>query len=159
MRGFRTFTRLSRHARLLLTLSVLLLCGLLTLPEVDAAESTNAPMKARAVLAQLFARPVTLQGTLNGAPIRMELHLKPQETEALEGSYSTTDQGARVLLAGEFEEDALMMEESVNGHDVSGLWDGVYDGLTLTGNWSSVDGSVSRPFILRITGAGAATPR
>ncbi|RXZ38873.1 hypothetical protein D9O50_05095 [Oxalobacteraceae bacterium CAVE-383] len=119
-----------------------------------AAGQPIPPPKAGASLAPLFARPVVLRGALNGVQIQMELHLKPGETEALEGRYFAIGQNSgEVLLAGEFEEDALSMEESVNGKDVSGLWDGAYDGVTLSGNWSSVDGSVSRNFSLKIVPA------
>ena len=121
----------------------------LSAPAVQAADPAPPP-KAGSSLAPLFARPVVLRGTLNGAPIQMELHLKPGETDAVEGDYFVLGQNnVKVLLAGEFEEDALMMEESVNGKDVSGLWDGVYDGASLSGNWSSVDGASSRPFTLK----------
>jgi hypothetical protein len=119
-----------------------------------AADPAVPPPKAGAGLAQLFARPVTLRGTLDGVAIQMELHLKPDDDEALEGSYFLVGQNNKVLLAGEFEEDALMMEESVNGKDVSGLWDGVYDGVALTGNWSSLDGSVLHPFSLKVSPVG-----
>jgi hypothetical protein len=136
-------------------LAVLLLTiGFLWWEAATAADPAVAPPKAGAGLAQLFARPVTLRGTLDGVPIQMELHLKPDDDEALEGSYFLLGKNSKVLLAGEFEEDALMMEESVNGKDVSGLWDGVYDGVSLTGNWSSLDGSVLHPFTLKVFPVG-----
>lgn len=133
-----------------LRIFVCLLLGLcLSAPLVQAADQAPPP-KAGAALAPLFARPVILRGTLNGAQIQMELHLKPGETDAVEGDYFVVGKNQeKVLLAGEFEEDALMMEESVNGKDVSGLWDGVYDGVALSGNWSSVDGASLRPFSLK----------
>jgi hypothetical protein len=129
--------------------SLMLALTCLAAPAAFAADQSPPP-KAGASLAPLFARPVTLRGTLDGVPIQMELHLKPGETDALEGTYFVIGQNNKVLLAGEFEEDALMMEESANGKDVSGLWDGVYDGATLSGNWSSVDGSALRPFLLKV---------
>jgi hypothetical protein len=141
---FRRFVRLPAFA-----LISLMLTGICLMVPAAAADAPIAPPQAGAGLAPLFARPVTLRGTLDGAQIQMELHLKAGETEALEGSYFLIGQNTRILVAGEFEEDALMMEESANGQDVSGLWDGVYDGVTLSGNWSSVDGSVLRPFVLK----------
>src|SRR5712664_1126353 len=98
----------------------LLLSGFLIAHAAVAADQAIPPPKAGARLAHLFVRPVTLRGTLNGAPIQMELHLKLDEEAALEGSYVLLGQNLKVLLAGEGEEDALMMEESVNGKDVSG---------------------------------------
>jgi hypothetical protein len=132
---------------------MLLLSGFLIARAAVAADQAIPAPKAGARLAQLFVRPVTLRGTLNGAQIQMELHLKPGEEASLEGSYFLFGQNHKILLVGEFEEDALMMEESVNGKDVSGLWDGVYDGTVLSGNWSSVDGSVLRPFVLKVVPA------
>jgi hypothetical protein len=128
-------------------------CSLSIVDSAVAAEPAPAPVKADARLAQLLARPVTLRGTLDGAPFQMDLRLKPGETAALEGSYFLFGQSRKVLLAGEFEQDALMMEESVNGKDVSGLWDGVFDGVALSGNWSSPDGQVLRPFVLKVAPA------
>lgn len=122
-------------------------------PGMPQQTPQTPPPKAGASLAPLFARPVTLRGTLDGVQIQMELRLKPGETDAFEGNYFVAGQGSKVLLAGEFEEDALMMEESVNGKDVSGLWDGVYDGAVLSGNWSSVDGATLRPFLLKVSPA------
>ncbi|HEY4073620.1 MAG TPA: hypothetical protein VGM52_11005 [Herbaspirillum sp.] len=130
-----------------------LLCDAATAAD-PAPPPAMLPPKAGASLSQLFTRAVTLRGTLDGVPIQMELHLKQDDNEALEGSYFLVGQNGKVLLAGEFEEDALMMEESVNGKDVSGLWDGVYDGVSLAGNWSSLDGSVLRPFLLKVFPVG-----
>jgi hypothetical protein len=140
-------------------ISMLVLIGCLTAQTAAAADPAAAPSPspsppaAGAALAPLLAKPVVLRGTLDGAQIQMELHLKAGETEAFEGTYFVFGQNNKILLAGEFEQDALTMEESINGKDVSGLWDGVYDGVTLSGNWSSVDGSVLRPFILKVAPA------
>jgi hypothetical protein len=136
-------------------ISMLALIGCLMAQTAAAADPAAAPPPpgAGAALAPLLAKPVVLRGTLDGAQIQMELHLKAGETEAFEGTYFVFGQNNKILLAGEFEQDALTMEESINGKDVSGLWDGVYDGVTLSGNWSSVDGSVLRPFILKVAPA------
>src|ERR1700732_1970990 len=124
------------RAQRLAFMLMLLLSSFWSAGAAVAADQTMPPPKAGARLSQLFVRPVTLRGTLNGAQIQMELHLKPDEEASLDGSYFVDGQNHKILLAGEFEEDALMMEESVNGKDVSGLWDGVYDGTVLSGNWS-----------------------
>ncbi|HWZ47233.1 MAG TPA: hypothetical protein VNX00_03335 [Herbaspirillum sp.] len=142
------------RAQRLAFMLMLLLSSFLSAGAAVAADQTMPPPKAGARLAQLFVRPVTLRGTLNGAKIQMTLHLKPDEKASLEGSYFLFGQNNKILLVGEFEEDALMMEESINGKDVSGLWDGVYDGTVLSGNWSSLDGSVLRPFVLKVVPAG-----
>ncbi len=113
----------------------------------DAAADASAAVNG-AAFSRLLARPAVFKGTLNGAPIEMQLRLKADETAAVEGNYVLNGQAGHVLVAGEFEQDALMMEESVNGKDVSGLWDGVYDGKSLRGNWSSLDGETLRPFVL-----------
>lgn len=124
----------------------------------DAADPVTAAVAAAngVAFSHLLSHPVVLKGTLAGAAIEMQLRLKPDESAALEGSYVLNGQTGHVLVAGEFEQDALTMEESVNGKDVSGLWDGLYDGKTLTGNWSSLDGTVLRPFVLIPVRAGAA---
>lgn len=125
----------------------------------DAAGAVNAAAATATAngvaFSHLLAHPVVFKGTLAGAAIEMQLRLKPDESAALEGSYILSGQTGHVLVAGEFEQDALMMEESVNGKDVSGLWDGLYDGKTLTGNWSSLDGTVLRPFVLMPVRTGA----
>jgi hypothetical protein len=42
------------------------------------------------------------------------------------------------------------MEESVNGKDVSGQWEGHRQGQSITGTWSSADGAVIKPFALQL---------
>jgi hypothetical protein len=104
----------------------------------------------------LFARPVVLRGTLGDARIEMQLRPKADPAEGLEGEYIVFGRSGHILLAGETEADGLLMEESENGTDVSGQWDGRQDGASVRGTWQSADGSLSKPFILKAVEAGAA---
>src|SRR5579864_1963214 len=78
-----------------------------TMPVASGADKTP-------VSGYLFARPLTFRGTLGDATIEMHLQLKPDPTEGLQGTYFTTGQSAKVLLAGEYEDGDVLMEESVN---------------------------------------------
>lgn len=102
------------------------------------------------VSADLFARPLTFRGTLGDATIEMHLQLKPDPTEGLQGTYFTIGQSAKVLLAGEYEGGDVLMEESVNGKDVSGEWSGKFNGETFSGTWSTTDDAVTKPFVLKV---------
>ena len=104
----------------------------------------------------LFARPVILRGTLGDAQIQMRLQPKEDPAEGLEGDYIVFGSSGRILLAGETEADGLLMEESANGTDVSGQWEGRQDGVAVRGTWQSADGSVSKPFVLTPVDAAAA---
>jgi len=103
----------------------------------------------------LFARPVVLRGTLGEARIQMQLRPKADPAEGLEGDYIVFGRSGHILLAGETEADGLLMEESENGTDVSGQWEGRQDGASVRGTWQSADGSVSKPFVLKAIDAGA----
>ncbi|MET0962736.1 MAG: hypothetical protein ABWY05_07945 [Noviherbaspirillum sp.] len=107
-----------------------------------------APAQAADAAGGLFSRPVVLRGTLGDAQIQMQLQPKSDPTEGLEGQYIVFGRSGHILLAGETEADGLLMEESENGTDVSGQWEGRHDGAALRGTWQSADGSVSKPFVL-----------
>jgi hypothetical protein len=121
-------------------LAAIIWCSLTMQTAAAATDPVDAATAVTHPLGQLFANPAVLRGTL----------VKPGESGALEGSYFVFGRGQKIQLAGEFEEDALSMEESANGKDVSGLWDGAYDGTALTGNWSTTDGVVLHPFVLKV---------
>lgn len=104
----------------------------------------------------LFAKPVILRGTLGDAQIEMRLQPKEDPAEGLEGDYIMFGRSGHILLAGETQADGLLMEESANGTDVSGQWEGRQDGAAVRGTWQSADGSVSKPFVLMSVEAGAA---
>jgi hypothetical protein len=96
----------------------------------------------------IFARPVVLRGTLGDAQIQMKLQPKADPAEGIEGEYIVFGRSGHILLAGETESSGLLMEESENGTDVSGQWEGQQDGAAVRGTWQSADGSVSKPFVL-----------
>jgi len=43
----------------------------------------------------------------------------------------------------------LFMEESENGTNISGQWDGKLEGDSLVGSWMSADGTITKPFTLK----------
>jgi hypothetical protein len=96
----------------------------------------------------IFARPVVLRGTLGEAQIQMKLQPKADPAEGIEGEYIVFGRSGHILLAGETESSGLLMEESENGTDVSGQWEGQQDGAAVRGTWQSADGSDSKPFML-----------
>ena len=97
-----------------------------------------------------FAKPLLLRGTLGDAQIEMHLQLKPDPTEGIQGTYFLFGQSTKILLAGEYEGSDVLMEESVNGKDVSGEWSGKLVGDTFSGTWSTTDDTVTKPFILKV---------
>jgi hypothetical protein len=103
---------------------------------------------ASAAAGGMFARPVMLRGTLGTAQIQMKLQPKEDPAEGIEGDYIVFGRSGHILLAGETESGGLLMEESENGTDVSGQWEGQQEGSAVRGTWQSADGSVSKPFVL-----------
>ena len=108
----------------------------------------GGPAHAADAAGGLFSRPVVLRGTLGDAQIQMHLQPKSDPAEGLEGQYIVFGRSGHILLAGETDADGLLMEESENGTDVSGQWEGRHDGAALRGTWQSADGAISKPFIL-----------
>jgi hypothetical protein len=83
----------------------------------------------------------------------MHLQPKTEDRDSVEGSYvvvAGAQQSQKILLAGEVTADRLSMEESVDGTDVSGQWDGDLQGQTVRGIWLSADGNVRQDFTLEI---------
>ncbi len=118
-----------------------------------AATTATAPVASTAAapgsLQDMLSKPVVLRGTLGGD--RIQLSMKPKADEdGLEGNYFVFGQGAQILLAGEVDQNDLMMEESHNGKDVSGQWEGSFKNGLLSGTWSTLDGSVTKPFSLKV---------
>lgn len=120
-----------------------------------AAAMFGAQAQAADAAGGIFSRPVVLRGTLGDAQIQMQLQPKEDPAEGLEGNYIVFGRSGRILLAGETEADGLLMEESENGTDVSGQWEGRNDGTAVRGTWQSADGSVSKPFVLTPVNAAA----
>lgn len=98
---------------------------------------------------ELMTRVMVLRGDIDGRTIQLTLQPKKNE-DGLEGRYFFFGGSPDILVAGEVEGDDLVMEESVNGRDVSGQWEGHRQGNAITGTWSSADGSVTKPFSLQI---------
>ncbi|MES2071632.1 MAG: hypothetical protein V4488_14860 [Pseudomonadota bacterium] len=117
---------------------------------VYAQQSASAPLPA-----SLFSHPVVLRGKLGNDTVQMRLQPKVEDADSVEGEYFVFGRGNKILLAGEVSGKALTMEESEDGVDVSGQWDGKLDGKTLRGSWVSDDGSISKEFILEIQTAVA----
>lgn len=140
-------------------LSIAFSFSVLALPIAHAADDSAQPAIApvttvdpAAVTATgaFFAKPVFLRGTLGDAAVQFNLRPKAVADEGLEGEYFVFGSSNKILLAGEVEGDALFLEESENGTDISGQWDGKLQGDALVGNWTSADGAISRPFSLKI---------
>ena len=122
-----------------------------------AAVFAHAQSAVPQSLQELVRKPVVWRGTLGTEQIQLSLRPKKDE-DGLEGSYFVFGQGAQILLAGEVDHDDLMMEESRNGKDVSGEWDGSFKNGVLSGTWSTLDGAVSKPFVLNMGAADSGQP-
>jgi hypothetical protein len=141
-------------------LSVSLLGALALAGNVFAADTVNqvavASVPAPAAVAVstapvIFQKPVALRGTVGDIQIQVNLRPKEEVDEGHEGEYFIFGNSHKILLAGEIEKDGvLFMEESVNGTDISGQWDGKLEGDVLAGTWMSADGSITKPFSLKI---------
>lgn len=101
---------------------------------------------------QMFVEPVALRGTLGSDTIQMNLRAKEEYADGVEGDYFRFGHSQKVLLAGEIEAEEVFLEESENGTDVSGEWNGKLDGDSFSGQWLSADGKESKPFTLRVVG-------
>lgn len=119
---------------------------------VDTGAPLIAPVQtiAPSPLASLFAKPVVLRGTLGDRRVQLNVRPKKVADEGLEGNYVVFGRSGNILLAGETEGDALFLEESENGSDISGQWEGRLQGDALNGTWTSADGQTTKPFSLRI---------
>ena len=124
-----------------------------SLPSVPAAPLAQSPAAA------LLARPVTLRGKLADQPIQMHLRLKAQADEGIEGEYFLFGRSQKVLLAGEADNNTLTMEESENGTDISGQWDGRIEGNMIRGTWTAADNVTTKPFELNVLREAAVAER
>ncbi|OWW22373.1 hypothetical protein [Noviherbaspirillum denitrificans] len=121
-----------------------------------AGTSAHATTQAEAVASKMqFVQPVSLRGTLGTEPIQVTLRTKEEFEDGIEGDYFVFGSGQRVLLAGEIDGEDLFLEESANGTDVSGQWEGKMAGGVITGEWQSTDGKSSKLFELRIVSPAA----
>ena len=101
-----------------------------------------------------FAQPIELSGKLGDDRVVMHLQPKTEDRDSVEGSYllpgSKRNKGGKILLAGEIGGNKLSMEESEDGVDVSGQWDGELSGKTIRGVWQSDDGKLTKDFVLEL---------
>jgi hypothetical protein len=137
----------------------LVLIALCACAAVQAADAPVKPVAATAQRSSLQALtaigPVALRGQLADAKVQVNLRFKADIADGVEGDYFLFGRSQKILLAGEIDADELALEESENGTDVSGQWNGTFDGKVLSGTWQSADGSVSKPFELTVvTGNG-----
>ncbi len=129
-----------------------LLGGALAFSSVAASSAVPQTQETLAAAGKMLSgAPVSMQGMLGQAQIRGTLRNKAEKEEGIEGEYFVSGHPQRVLLAGEIEGDDFFLEESENGKDVSGQWTGKLAGDTISGEWQSADGKVTKPFIVRIT--------
>lgn len=101
-----------------------------------------------------FAKPVELRGKLGADKVTMHIQPKPEDRDSVEGNYVVAggkrNHGNKILLAGEISGNKLSMEESEDGTDVSGQWDGELKDNVIRGVWQSDDGKVSKDFVLEL---------
>lgn len=121
--------------------------AMLALSQITGAHAADM---AEASGKMLFVKPVALRGMLGSDQIQMNLRTKEEFEDGIEGDYFLFGSSQKVLLAGEIEGEDLFLEESVNGTDVSGQWEGKMAGDLISGEWQSADGKISKPFQVRI---------
>lgn len=113
-----------------------LILSMATLPVVAQQAAVLAPSAAPVVvpgsLQDIVRKPIVLRGTLGVDKIQLVLRPKVDE-DGFEGQYFIFGQGSQILLAGEVDQNDLMMEESHNGKDVSGQWEGNFKDGILSG--------------------------
>jgi hypothetical protein len=121
--------------------------------QVDAPAS-SAEGGARPAWASLLSKPLALRGTLGDAMVQFNLAPKADVDGGFEGNYFLFGHSQKILLAGEADGDDLFFEESENGTDVSGQWEGKLSGDSFSGTWLSADGAVTKPFSLKAIESG-----
>lgn len=126
--------------------------------DASAPAPASIPVPAQVAPPQLFSKPMVFRGTLGDKQVQLSIRPKNPADEGLEGEYFVFGSSQKVLLAGDGEGDALLLEESENGTDISGQWDGKLEGDTLSGNWTSADFSVTRPFVLKVLPTSTPVP-
>jgi hypothetical protein len=115
----------------------------------SASAETNTD-KSAVGTTSMFSKPVVFRGTLGDAQIQATVRPKEIIDEGLEGEYFLFGRSQKILLAGELEGDSIFLEESKNGTNISGQWEGKLQGDSIQGVWLSADGSISKPFNLKL---------
>lgn len=126
---------------------------------IRAGEAQRAAQGHPAAAQALPPRPAyaalpVYTGTLGNQPIRLRIGPKPDERDSFHGEYTRGSQPGVRLLAGEYEGETFLMEESDDGTRVSGNWEGTIDAAgVVRGTWTDpYDRSVSLPFMIRPLG-------
>lgn len=126
-----------------------------TAPAVPAAQTAPAP---GANVPALFHKPVFFRGVVGDINVQVNIRPKADIDEGIEGEYFIFGNSHKILLAGEIEGNQLFMEESENGTNISGQWDGKLEGDSLVGSWMSADGTITKPFTLKAVVQKPAAP-
>lgn len=113
-----------------------------------AAKPADKPSGSSA--AGLFSRPAVFRGNLGDMQIQFAVRPKAIVDEGHEGEYFIFGRSQKILLAGEVEGENIFLEESENGTNISGQWEGKLQGDLIQGTWKSADESVSKPFKLKL---------
>ncbi|NMV37281.1 hypothetical protein [Ralstonia insidiosa] len=98
-----------------------------------------------------YAKYPVYTGVIGDVPIHMRLGRKPGEIDSVHGEY-TAGKGPGVrLVTGEYENGGFLMEESDDGTNVTGTWEGTIDTHGIVhGTWTDVaHGGSTLPFVLR----------
>ena len=98
----------------------------------------------------VLGRPAVFRGTLGDMPVQFSVRQKVPADEGIEGEYFIFGQSRKILLAGELDGENIFLEESENGTNISGSWDGKLKGDVFQVAWTSADDSVTRPFSLKL---------
>jgi hypothetical protein len=114
------------------------------------APAHSQPASAPSGTAQPDAKPVLLRGTLGDEQVQVTLRRRAGGDDGYEGEYFVFGQSQRILLAGDVDADDFVFEESENGIDISGQWEGKRTGDTMSGTWQSADGAVKKPFLIKV---------
>ena len=99
-----------------------------------------------------YAKYPVYTGVIGDVPIHMRLGRKPGEIDSVHGEY-TAGKGPGVrLVTGEYENGGFLMEESDDGTNVTGTWEGAIDMHGIVhGTWTDVaHGGSTLPFVLRL---------
>lgn len=119
-------------------------------PMTSASSVRTSSIKQISAAPKIFSPPVFLRGMLGKLQVQMYLHPHVEYEDSVQGDYFVYGKSVKIMLAGEFQDDDLAMEESENGSDVSGQWSGKLDGAVFRGTWYSDEQSHSEPFELTV---------
>ncbi|BEV16325.1 hypothetical protein HBDW_31130 [Herbaspirillum sp. DW155] len=139
----------ARMMRGLLAAALVLYSATVLVPAQAASSGPAANAPQGSLQQTLMTHALVLRGQIDGREIQLSLQPKKNE-DGLEGRYFFFGGASEILVAGEVDKDDFLMEESLNGKDVSGQWEGHREGQSIIGTWSNADGSVSKPFTLQL---------